>query len=281
MTTRDGVRIEFEAVGHGPPLVICHGGPDVTYAYLAADLRTLQQHYTLVYWHYRGSGTSARANSDTYRFPVLADDLEDLRRELNVDRISVLAHCMGGYVALEYAGRYPNSCKALILVASTPRFKAYRSTLIAMGRQRSLALLNGYLRFLYNRCTRLRRDRSLQQRAVKRLFNLVYEGRSVTPAGVKARVHHVKNDNDPFLSREIKTHDARRQVRNIACPTVAVFGELDAFAKAGARMLSREGLRFDVLQLSDVGHHPLVQANARTIGAVKHFLAEASGPGRS
>ena len=84
-----------------------------------SDLAGLSTHFTLVFHDYRGSGQSSTAPKDTYTFARLADDLEELRLHLNLGTVPVLAHSMGGLVAVEFALRY-GSARSLILAGVTP-----------------------------------------------------------------------------------------------------------------------------------------------------------------
>ena len=86
---------------------------------LISDLAGLRPYFTLVFHDYRGSGQSSTAPKETYTFARLADDLEELRRHLNLGSVPVLAHSMGGLVAMEFALRHA-SAQSLILAGVTP-----------------------------------------------------------------------------------------------------------------------------------------------------------------
>ncbi|MDQ0982784.1 pimeloyl-ACP methyl ester carboxylesterase [Streptomyces sp. V2I9] len=58
----------------------------------------------------------------TYRCDRLLDDVEALRTHLGLDRIDVLAHSAGAYLALLYAARHPERLRTLTLV--TPGVRA-------------------------------------------------------------------------------------------------------------------------------------------------------------
>ena len=60
------------------------------------------------------------APAETYRFDRLADDLDELRGHLGFESVSVLAHSMGGFVALHYALRHPERARRLALVGTSP-----------------------------------------------------------------------------------------------------------------------------------------------------------------
>jgi proline iminopeptidase len=52
----------------------------------------------------------------------LADDAEGLRQHLGFGKVAVLGHSYGGFIALEYALRYPDSVSHLILLDTAPVF---------------------------------------------------------------------------------------------------------------------------------------------------------------
>src|SRR5437899_10996715 len=106
--TSDGVQIRYEIHGSGPAVLALHGGPSNVCDTLARDVEPLTDTFTLVFHDYRGSGRSAPASADTYRFERLADDLDELRAHLGLDTPALLAHSMGGFVALMYALRHPD-----------------------------------------------------------------------------------------------------------------------------------------------------------------------------
>ena len=87
-TTSDGVEIRYEVRGSSGPVVFgCQGGPNNICDTLMADLAPLESSCTFVFHDYRGSGKSAEAPADGYRFERLADDpCEDVRRALGADR---------------------------------------------------------------------------------------------------------------------------------------------------------------------------------------------------
>lgn len=103
LTTSDGTKIYYEVHGSGPPLYVCHGGPNATFSYLADDLQPLERCRTLLYHEYRGSGRSDPAPLETYTFQRLAADLDELRQGLGHQRIDLLAHSLGGFTVLTYA----------------------------------------------------------------------------------------------------------------------------------------------------------------------------------
>lgn len=66
-----------------------------------------------MYYEQRGSGRSA--GDGRYAVPLLVDDLEQLRRHLDLPRMMLLGISFGGDLAAEYAVAYPDRVAGLIL----------------------------------------------------------------------------------------------------------------------------------------------------------------------
>ena len=66
----------------------------------------------------RNHGQSPR--SDIMTFPLMAGDIAHTLKELNIPKIILIGHSMGGKVAMETALSMPEIIERLILVDSTP-----------------------------------------------------------------------------------------------------------------------------------------------------------------
>jgi pimeloyl-ACP methyl ester carboxylesterase len=102
---------------------VCHpGGPGFSSRYFG-DLAGLGAAYELVFLDPRGTGVSERpAASDAYEIEDYADDVEELRIHLELDRILLLGHSHGGVAALAYAAKYPDRVEALVAASTLARF---------------------------------------------------------------------------------------------------------------------------------------------------------------
>ncbi|MDX6617860.1 MAG: aminoacrylate hydrolase, partial [Gaiellales bacterium] len=69
--------------------------------------------FRVIVYDLRGSGAS-EVTPGPYSIDLLADDLRALVEELGLGRTALVAHSMGGSVALAYAARYPGDVLALV-----------------------------------------------------------------------------------------------------------------------------------------------------------------------
>jgi len=122
LTTADGRRLAYRRAGSGTTLVCHGGGPGFSGLYLG-DLGGLDQHLDLVMLDPRGTGGSDRpADSRAYAIEDYANDVEELREHLGLERINLFGHSHGGVVAMEYAARHPDRVDKLILASTLARF---------------------------------------------------------------------------------------------------------------------------------------------------------------
>ena len=100
--------------GGGTPLVCAHGGPGFTSYYLE-PLAELSGQVPVVLYDQAGCGR-ARAKGARKLFSIdgFVQELEDLRRELKIEKMSLLGHSFGGLIIGEYALRYPERVERLI-----------------------------------------------------------------------------------------------------------------------------------------------------------------------
>ncbi|MEU6258861.1 alpha/beta hydrolase [Streptomyces sp. NPDC047043] len=115
----DGVRLwAARSGGDGDPLVLCHGGPGLwdyfeDLAELLADLTPV------VRWDQRGCGRSQRSVAGPWTSERFVADLDAVRRHFGLERMRLLGHSWGAYLALSYALAHPERVSGLVYVAGT------------------------------------------------------------------------------------------------------------------------------------------------------------------
>jgi proline iminopeptidase len=110
-----GIFLNTKIIGNGYPLVLMHGGPGAD-LYTLMSFRPLADQYTLVFYDHRCNGRSTGADVTSMTMENLTADADALRQALGFEKWAVLGHSFGGYVAMEYALRYPQNLSHLLLV---------------------------------------------------------------------------------------------------------------------------------------------------------------------
>lgn len=101
------------------PLIIVHGGPGGNHYVFERTLGLrLEGNRTVVYYEQRGCGRSEAPQDDgEYSINTLVEDLEELRKQLNVEKVNLLGYSFGGQLCLEYALKYPKNIGKMVLQA--------------------------------------------------------------------------------------------------------------------------------------------------------------------
>lgn len=116
----NGTELFYVEVGQGPPCLVMHGGLGFDHTMLHPWLDPLGEQMRLVYYDHRGNGRSGRPPSETLTFEQLCSDADALRDYLGFEQVGVMGHSYGGFIALEYALRYPERLSHLILFDTAP-----------------------------------------------------------------------------------------------------------------------------------------------------------------
>lgn len=115
-----GVRLFTRTVGRGEPLLVLHGGPALSHEYLFPGLSPLADVAKVVFFDQRGCGRSSKPADGRYDMATMAADVEALRQAMRLGRVNVLGFSFGGMLAQEYALRYPESLKRVIIAGAGP-----------------------------------------------------------------------------------------------------------------------------------------------------------------
>lgn len=119
--TSDHIRIKYKISGKGEACIYIPGGPGQGYpSFELLGGNSLEKHMKMVYMDQRGSGGSDP--SGNYHLDTMVQDIEELRQHLKLDKIFLLAHSFGGIIAVNYAKKYPQHIKGLILANITLHF---------------------------------------------------------------------------------------------------------------------------------------------------------------
>ena len=114
--TINGCRLNVEVLGpeDGPVLIAHHGGGGIgSLAEPRATFGPLADRFRVVVFDARGCGRSE--GIPPYSHEQWAADVDGLRQWIGAEKIVVAGGSYGGFIALEYAVRYPDRVSAIVL----------------------------------------------------------------------------------------------------------------------------------------------------------------------
>jgi pimeloyl-ACP methyl ester carboxylesterase len=98
-----------------PPLMLIHGGLDHCRSWDAVAL-ALRDSYTIYAPDLRGHGDSARALGGMYSLPEFVLDVATLVANLDDGPLTLIGHSLGGAIALQYAGTFPERLTNVVAI---------------------------------------------------------------------------------------------------------------------------------------------------------------------
>ncbi len=115
----DGI-IHLEQYGSGTPILIINGGPGMNSQGFRHLAKIIGEKNQAIIYDQRGTGEStiSEINSTSITLDKMTEDIEVIRKHLNIEEWVVLGHSFGGMLASYYATKHPKSTKGLILSSS-------------------------------------------------------------------------------------------------------------------------------------------------------------------
>lgn len=109
----DNLTLGCARIGAGPALILLHGGPGCADYFGRTPFEAwLAERFTVVTYDQRGAGRSTCEGPFSIQHNVT--DLEAVRAEIDVDRVTLLGHSSGAVLATHYAAEYPDRVERLI-----------------------------------------------------------------------------------------------------------------------------------------------------------------------
>jgi proline iminopeptidase len=272
----NNTELNVRIVGEGSPILIVHGGPGLNHTYFLPHLNKLASSHKLIFIDQRACGkSSGTIDSTQMSIDWLVSDMEAVRKELKLGKISVLAHSWGGLLGVLYAARYPENLHALIVV-STVSMKAGEFD------QQTNATVSGR----YSKADSTLRAQTLNSDAFKAgdidafslLFQLsfkqsFYDQRYIDSLHLELPSDFIeKRKVIFFMAKELFAYEFYPLLKNIRCPTLLVHGDYDAIPLQIPQKILTEIPNSKLVVIKEAGHFPFIEKNKEFIGQINQFL---------
>jgi len=273
---RDGIDLYYTVVGgSGDYVLVLSGGPGEEVHSMQGIADELGKRYRCIMLEQRGTGRSKLTKYDTSTINLNAyiEDIEALRKQMQIDKLIVVGNSWGMMLALAYGGTYPDAVHAIVTIGSGPITGDY---LEVMGANRNIRLWPGELevREFWSEPSRQSKDFERAQFETTRAMASAYfydrktalqYAMEMSPADFNFRVVPA------FLKAE-GNFDLRPKLKAIKAPVLLVQGRQDLAGEANiceAHLLIKNStLTF----LNKCGHMPWLEQPEQTWKIVNEFL---------
>jgi pimeloyl-ACP methyl ester carboxylesterase len=254
--TFSGRGIEYLDIGQGPVVVLVHGLASAWPVWFR-NISELAAEHRVIAVDLPGFGGSdsfgGRVEIDHY-----VDALVRLLDRLEVRRVKMIGHSLGGIIAGRFAAQHPSRTEALVLVATSvsPR---RQQVLLLRGLAASVVLLNRGRLPLFGVAMRAAMAAAPVRRILLR--PIIHDPAAVSRELATDMMTGAGNSPGATAALKATLRAVRRQdLRAVACPTLIVGGACDRMVPAASldHLASvMVGARKEVL--ADAGHHPMFE----------------------
>ena len=289
------IKLYHFAMGQGRPVLIVHGGPGRPQLKPWAGLAPLTNTCRFIYYDQRGCGRSTRPidrwDAQNYYQNMLqldralglgaqVADLERIRRIMREEKLVLIGHSFGGFLASLYAAEFPEHVAAMVLVAPADvlvapsagggLFGAVRARLRQDQRGDYDRWLQRYFDFqsIFSKC-------ETDLVALNNEFGRYYRMAAPTsfpesgnPGGWITHAIYFS------MGRE---YDYSRILKNVSAPILVIHGDHDLQSEEASHAYVRAfpTAQFHVIQ--NAGHFPFHTQPAEFGLAVAEFLSRSGG----
>jgi pimeloyl-ACP methyl ester carboxylesterase len=233
----NGISLYYAVIGHGPPVVLLHGGL-ANSDYWGLQVKALAPRHMVILMDSRGHGRSTR-DARPYGYDLMADDVVGLLDTLHVPKADVVGWSDGAILGLDLALRHPDR---------VGRIFAFAANTVTSGVQDGVEKNPTFARYI--------------ARAGGEYAHL-----SPTPKDYPAFVAQISK----MWETEPNWTDA--QLKSIHSPVLVVDGDHDeAIKRAHTEYIAATIPGAGLLILPNVSHFAFLQDPVQFNEAILHFL---------
>jgi proline iminopeptidase len=267
--THDGAVLHYDVIGKGKPVLLLSGGPGFSPDYLKPIANKLSNKYKFVLLHQRGTGKSKDAGE--LLFTNLIGDLEALRKELGLEKLTIAGHSYGGILSMMYARQHPERVAALALIdsggptlKSVPKFNANLESRFSADEKKAIAEWTGKLKDEHAKAvfeiTKAKTAAYFADRAKAKL--LIDE---LTEESFRDTVFWA-------LVPQMMALDIRDGLEKVKAPVLVLHGKQDPLESAEEVHATFPGSKLELLD--NAGHFPWLEQPEAFYRALDGFLSD-------
>jgi len=154
-------------------------------------------------------------NKKLYKLDIFSDDLRAIIKNEQIKDFILVGYSFGGQVAIDYAAKYPEHIKGLILISANhaPPLKYLRLNFLTPVVSGGLNLLAALLLW-----QKRRNYHYYQHGQATGYWNSVWDGLRTMPISVNF-----------WMLAQIAKINLKNEIKQIKAPTILVYGQKDAF----------------------------------------------------
>jgi proline iminopeptidase len=288
------IKLHHFSSGNGKNVLVLHGGPGFPFEKPLAALDSLN--YCFQYYDQRGCGKSTKPfdkfpGSNYYDNMKTLDqtlglgaqiaDIERIRKILKEDKLTLIGHSFGAFIAALYAAEFPERVKSLILIAPA-NVLIMPSETVDFYKQIGDLLPESMKNDFKNYQDRYFDFKNIFSKSETDLSNLnmefmKYYSVAAKAAGIPLPEFSVKPESNGWMTFGMffsmgKKHDYRDALKSLNIPVKVIHGEKDIQTEKDSRQYCEVFKNSKFTVIKDASHFLFYEKPSEFSKIVKEFL---------
>ncbi len=271
----NGTELYFNVMGSGEPIAILHGGPGMSHDYFLPQIRSLAESYQLIFFDQRLNGrSSGDVDSGAVTLENFVQDIEGLRKTFGLQRINLLGHSWGGFLAMKYAIKYPKNLKSLVLMNTV-------SASSELAQQANQEVVKKFTQEdIKERAKILQSDqfKNGDLNAMAALFRVTLRPSFFNVAMADSlrlffpADYREKSTKLQLLYSDVASYEIHDDLAAITCPTLIIHSDSDPTPVTTIEKIRDAIPNSQLAVLNDCGHFPFIESPVAFFKAIDDFM---------
>jgi proline iminopeptidase len=269
----------FEVLGEGSPVLVVPGGPGSSHTKFAQ----LEAKHQVVYFDPLGTGESARLpDPKLYTVALYAEVMLSLLNHLGLETVHVIGRSFGGVPAAEFAARFPNRVRSLILANAQVDAEGWQlGNLDAMNKHVQWQYPHVWEAILALRAAGVKSSDAQYQSLLDEPTNRMrWAGLEPIPMPSSGSfdedtyIAFTGDDPEWKLAGTLEGHTVLDRLSSCAIPTLVITGRRDLMASPMIAKRTADALRPEfttLIVLEHSGHFPMVEEPEKYFALLEDF----------
>lgn len=268
-------KLHCQKIGEGKPILILNGGPGMnSNGFLKLGERLAGFGYQVILFDQRGTGKSDLVSTDstTITMELMAEDIEAIRKHMNIDNWIVLGHSFGGILANYYATKYPESITGMIHSSSG----GIDLSILGTAGERIDQLLTGEEQdsLRYWRQQRSLDDSPENGLEYARALAKAYVFFPENEAAVSERLTQINLPINNLVWQDLRriNYDCKESLADFSQPVLIIQGKQDIVTTEMAMLTNRVFSNAKLVLLDSCGHYGWLDQEEKYFDEIKKYL---------
>ena len=269
----------YRIYGEGFPILVLHGGISIDHLYLMPSLLELAQHNKLIFYDRRGVGKSSDTpyTPEFLNIPQFIDDIEKIYTYFNYEKITILGHSWGAFLAMEYAIAHPEKVSSLILISPCPATYEGQQKYTTLNNQRSDSVKD-----IMKPLASFEEFSQLRAHDINTMYRVLFANECYNPNDVNKLTLQFdqKSGQNGYKSMMILAQNSWLQketnllpaLKNLSISTLIIHGDHDTIPVECSQEIHQALSPSQLVIIPECGHYPFAEQPLLCFGAIHNFL---------